>query len=246
MDTKKILKQHMSRLKTVIVLSVMFFCVHLNGRAQNETIARPALVGGNYNIAVGRVPMSEGVKDGVTAEIPEVSPETAREAWGKYIKSYGGKTKGRKGELTTSNADFFGQRINIYALFTPSAIGTRVTVFLQNPETKDFLLLTEDQEQYEKVFNMLQQYAPTAQTAGVNNQRKKQEKLLRALEGDYSRLEKNTQHLRKDIVEYKNKISKAEAQIHQNEAEMERKNDEINRQKQTIDYVKEKLNKVPR
>lgn len=245
MGNNSILGQSVNRLKTAVALFAVMVCFHFNSFAQYGATAWPP-TGGNYNIAVGRVPMSQGVKTGVTADIPDVKPETAREAWKKYIKSYGGRTRGRRDELVTSNAGFFGRTVNIYATFTASAIGTRVAIFLQEPDTKDFLLLTEDQEQYANVANMLQQYAPTAQTAGVNNQREKQEKLLKSLNRDYSKLEKNTQRLRQDIVEYKNKISKAEAQILRNEQEMERKREEINQQERNVDYVKDKLNGVPR
>lgn len=245
MGNNSILRQSVSRLKTAVALFAAIAGFHFKGFAQYGTTAWPS-TGGNYNIAVGRVPMSEGVKEGVTADIPEATPETAREAWRKYIKSYGGKTKGRRDELATSGANLSGRTVNIYATFTPSATGTRIAVFLQNPETKDFLLLTEDQEQYGNVANLLQQYAPTAQTAGVNNQREKQEKVLKSLNKDYSRLEKNTQSLRKDIEEYKNRINKAEAQILRNEQEMERKREEINQQERNVDYVKDKLNGVPR
>ncbi|MBT8191191.1 MAG: hypothetical protein HKN67_11480 [Saprospiraceae bacterium] len=73
-----------------------------------------------------------------------------------------------------------------------------------------------------------------------------EEKMLKNLEKDLSKLEKKNEDLHKDIEEYKEKIYKAEKDIEKNLEEQVDKRMEITKQSKTVEKVTKVLNSVGR
>ena len=128
--------------------------------------------------------------------------------------------------------------IDVYTKFN----GLSMTVWFDLGGT--YLSSSENPTGYAVAEKMLMDFGLELQILMVEGEIKNEEKVLKTLQGEQEKLEKEKATLEKNIEDWKAKIAQAQADIEQNAKDQEAKTNEVSQQQTIIEQVKARLQEL--
>lgn len=202
----------------------------------------------DYEIREGMLSMSRGVKNSFTLVIPNATASLAEDAWKKYMRDFKGRTKLNKksNEWLTDDAELKAvseNTIDIYTKFNEN-LGAHLTDVVFWFDLGGAYLSSEvHPDKYEFAKQFMNKYGDLATKLIIEEELKAQEKRLKELDGDLSKLVKENAEFHKKITEAQAIIDQMEKNIKVNDNAQNVKKNEIESQRVLIDEVKTKLNR---
>jgi len=189
--------------------------------------------------------MTQGIKNALMINIPNVDDKAVEKLWKKHMKSNGSKAKKIKKseEWFSGNADISGMggsgSVDVYATFEQSGSDVKMTAWFDLGD--DYLSSSVHQERYGAGENFLTDFEMQVYKEGVKSEIKSEENNLKKLESEMKKLKKNNDRYHKEIEDAKKRIAKAEANIEENLQEQEETTIKIDEQKEVVKLTKKKL-----
>lgn len=188
--------------------------------------------------------MSLGSNNALTMAIPGADQKKVEMVWKEFAKDFKAKTrKDRKSGLYfTDNATMRGisdNDVDVYAKFERGGTGTVATMWFDLGGA--YLASETHDAAYEEAEELLRDFANAVGRSMAEDNVEEQEKILKGLEKDLNRLEKDKENYLKKIEDAKNLILEMEANIEQNKKDQENKVGEIGAQEKVIDRAKAKV-----
>ena len=191
--------------------------------------------------------MSEGVHNALTVELDGANKKRAEGIWKKYAKEYGKLERNKKAkEHVLLNAIIPAvdteYPITVFTKFDEYDNMTRAYFWFKMDD--HFLNSIDDEREVNGIDAFLDRYALEVEKEVVKEELKNEEKALKNLQKDLSKLEKKHKDLNKDIEEAKKKIADSEREIEKNLKEQMTKKEEISKQQTKVESVSRKMNDV--
>lgn len=187
----------------------------------------------NYNFSCG-------AKNAITVIIPESQKEVVNKVLLKEIKSWGGKMKASKTEITTlQSVDkklFDAKAFDSYSKIYQSGQDVKVTVAIDLGGA--FLSSAMHPDQFNQIKERLYNFAISAGSASIVADAKAEEKALKTMQKDLKSLEKIDGGFKKNIEKAKKEIEKNEKSISDNNVLIGQKKEEITKQEAKIKEIK--------
>lgn len=187
----------------------------------------------NYNFSVG-------AKNAITVLIPDSQKEVVNGVLLKEIKSWGGKMKASKTEITTlQSADkklFDGKTFDTYTKIYQSGQDVKITIATDLGGA--FLASAMHPDQFNQMKERLYNFAVNAGSASIAADAKAEEKALKTMEKELKSLEKNDANYKKNIDKLKKEIEANEKSIADNNILIGQKKEEIAKQTEKIKEIK--------
>jgi len=189
--------------------------------------------------------MSQGVRNGLSVNIPVATDKSTEKSWKKLMKGYNAKLSSSKGDLFADNAmisSISTNTMDVYAKIIKTNEGAKVTFFFNLGGV--FLNSSEHSAMYPKAKRIVYNFAIVAAKDAVGDQLADEQKVQKKLEKDLKNLIGDNEKLHKNIADYKNSIKKAEEDIIKNEKSQQTKQKEIGAQKEVVKLVNRKLDAI--
>ncbi len=192
--------------------------------------------------------MSMGPHSAFYVDIEGLDKKNAEREWKKYLKENFKKVKrNRKAkEFYTEDG-----KVNLINGSSPITIYSKIeerkgqsTIYAWVDLGDDLVSSKDHPEQAKGTEQFMSDFWLIGRKKAINMELEKEEKALKKLNGNLSKLEKKNSNLHKDIENYKQKISKAEAGIEENLKQQDDKRVEIEAQNKVIEEVTAKLNNL--
>lgn len=195
------------------------------------------------NFAVNEVRqfMSKGEQNGVEIMLNGTKPDDAKGALEKWAKKNKAKVISSKKtpEIFIDNANLpsvSANTVDIYATIAPTDKGSKLTLFTDLGGA--FISSAAYNTQYAGIEAIVKKFAKEQAVTVVEEQQKKEEKILKTLNGDLKDLGEKKQDYQKDIEKAKALILQREQDIVKNNADQATKQQQISLQQQIIETVK--------
>lgn len=212
------------------IVAGLFVAISFGLFAQKKEVI---ITEGIYNFSVGS-------KNAITILIPDSKKEVVNGVLLKEIKSWGGKMKASKTEISTlQSADkklFDGKTFDTYTKIYQD--GQDVKISIGTDLGGAFLSSAEHPDKFTQFKERLYQFAVNAGSASVAADAKSEEKILKTMEKDLKSLEKNDEGYKKAIDKMKKEIDKNENSIKENNVNIDKKKAEIKAQQDKISEIK--------
>lgn len=224
----------MKKLSSILFSLLFILSIHFTSTAQ-----------------VSGVPISEkehdmvlGVQNGLTMMIPEADEKTVVKAWEKLMKENRFDKKSKitvsKNETVALNMMIYGVPTDVYSQVFFQNDGVIFTAFFDMGEL-GFVNSADMPENYSKMEQFLQNFAQMTSKEVVKQRLNEEVKILKVIEGEQRKLEKDNKRLHKEIEEAKKQIAEAEKAIERNLIEQDLKTEELKIQEGKIQEVEGKL-----
>ena len=221
-------------MKNLTFLFFAYFCFAFSINAQ-------------INISEETISMSQGLKNGFSVEMLEITPLEAEKRWAKHLKPYKGKTKKVKNsnEWFTNDAKMkliSNNTVDVYAVFTPIQNGTRLIVWYDlggnylNTESHGEKANTGKKVLYDFVLSIKKEQTIV--------QIKQEEENLSQIQEDIEKLSKTEKDFLKTIEDLKAKIATLEADVKENKTSQSQKKSQLETQKRLIEELQSKLDSI--
>lgn len=212
------------------VLTLFFVALSVSLFAQNKEVT---LTEGMYSFSVGS-------KNAITITVPDSKMEVVSKSLKKEIKSWGGKMKSSKTEITTLQSSdkklLDGKAFDTYTKIYQDGQDVKISIAVDLGGA--YLSSADYPEKFNQFKQRLYMFAVTAGTASVAADSKAEEKILKGLQKELKSFEKNDQNYKKNIEKMKAEIQKNETSINENNVNIERKKAEITTQENKIIEIK--------
>lgn len=178
--------------------------------------------------------------------IPSGDPVKVEKSWLKYLKNYGGKTKGTKAEYYTGRAYIIGvsdDPVNIYSKIEGYPNGAYVKVQI-DMGGNNYVTSKSEESKVNAIKRMLTDFAISESAKGISAKLAAEEKQLLAL--DKQRIaQKNTEKdILAEIIDLKASLERAESRLNQNKEEQNKLSLDLKKQINTIEYLKNSLRNI--
>lgn len=187
----------------------------------------------NYGFSVGN-------KNAITIIIPDAQKDVVNATLTKEIKSWGGKMKASKTEITTLQSAtkglFDGKTFDTYTKIYQS--GTDVRVSIATDLGGAFLSSQMHPDQFSQMKERLYKFALTAGTATIVADAKAEEKVLKTMQKELKSLEKNDATYNKNIEKLNKEIEVNKKNIETNNGQIKVKKEDISKQEAKIKEIK--------
>jgi len=188
--------------------------------------------------------MSAGSNNALTMAIQGADLKKVEAVWKTFSRDFKARTrKDRKSGLYfTDNArmrNISSNDVDIYAKFERGGSGTVATVWFDLGGA--YIASETHGEAYNEAEELMYKFANAVGKSMAEDHVKDQEKVLKALEKELSKLEKDNETYLKKIEEAKALIAEMEGNIKQNEIDQEGKKGEIKKQVEAVDKAKAKV-----
>lgn len=188
--------------------------------------------------------MADNSRNGLSMAIPGATQKKVEAVWKEFSKDFKSKArKDRKTDLYFSDdaklSDISGNTVDLYAKFEGGGTGTVATLWFDLGGA--YLASETHAEQYEEAEELMKDFANAVGRSMAEDNVKDQEEVLKNLDKDLKRLEKDNEKYHDKIEDAKKLIAEMEANIEQNLKDQEAKQKEIEGQKETIDKAKDKV-----
>lgn len=220
------------------VIAILFLALTTNfAFAQNIEISEAARAKDN------------GTYNSYLFELPDVSKKGAESDWKDFMKNFKGKTKySRKTKLWNSTGAKMPRlsdgTVNVSAkIIEDNNPNKRTSVIVWFDLGDSYVNGEMDSIKSAYAHEILTEYALTTSKHHAQEIVKDEEKRLKNLEKDLSKLEKNNKDYHKDIDKAKESIAKNEKNIEINILDQQNKNKEIEAQKVAVETAKEEVKK---
>lgn len=192
--------------------------------------------------------MSKGTESALVVQLPNVEEKLVEDVWQDYIKdAYRGKTKWdrREKEWVTEDVSITaiggGNTVDLYAVIEQT--GKDVELALWCDLGGAFLSSASHRDRYEEAERMLIDFSRAVAEAGVEAELEQQEDLLKQMENDLKKLQRDNERYHKEIEKAEEAIRQAREEIAKNEKDQEAALRQIEKQQEAVEEVKRKLKK---
>ena len=190
--------------------------------------------------------MSLGSQNGLYIELDGADKKLSEKLWKNYIKEYSKKVKKSKNEYYTEEGRIpivnGSAELTLYSSFEE---GRNQTTLYTWVDLGGVFLNSEDHlSQYDGMNQFLTDFYFQVRKEVIKKEIETEEKLLKNLNKDLSKLANKNEDYHNDIVKAQEKISQAESKIEKNLANQDDKRIEIQKQKEKIEDIIKKLNEV--
>lgn len=188
--------------------------------------------------------MSTGSNNAMTMAIPGANKKKVETVWKTFSKDFKSRTrKDRKSGLYFSDdaklRSISDNDMDIYARFDEGGSGTVATLWF---DLGGAYLASETHENaYEEAEDLMTRFANAVGKSMAEDNVDEQEKILKSMNKDMHKLEKDKETYEKKIEEAKALITEMEGNIKQNEKDQEGKKIEIQKQEEVIGKAKDKV-----
>jgi len=202
------------------------------------------------DIAKAEKMMSMGSKSAFTVKYDGTDVKTVENQWGKTMKSYKGKAKKNKAKELFSDdvkmKNLSTNTVDVYATVVKDETDNTTILSVWYDLGGAFLNETDHPSQTVAVKNMLDETSLRIGAVTRENIVAAEEKTLKNMNKDLSKMEKEKKDGLEDIEEAKALIAKTEAMIVENDKAQEEKKAEITDQEKTLDEAKKDRAKYPK
>lgn len=193
------------------------------------------------------VPMSEGNRNAITLNLPNISVKDAEKVWQQYMDDfYDSKAKWNRKtkEWIIDDADIValgrGKSVDMYTTFDKAGDGVEVNLWVDLEG--EFLSSRGYPDRYTDAEKLMMRYALEVAKASVQEEINNEEKELDRMETDLRKLKNSNDRYHRDIERAKEAIKDAEDDIKKNIREQEEMVKKIEMQKELLDEIRRKLN----
>ena len=190
-------------------------------------------------------PMTTGIHNALTLEIPDTKRKFAENLWKKYTKTFGGKTKrNRKSkEYFSENASIPGiSTVNIYSSLEEDGNSTALSVWIDMGD--EFLSSYTHSDEYTDAEKMLMEFGLEVLREKVRMELEDEEDQMKRLAKRLKKLERANSNYHRDIKVAEEKIQKAEDNISKNEIEQAETKSSIEMQEAALEAVRKRLSDI--
>lgn len=212
------------------VLSVLFVALSVSLFAQKKEVTITEEI---YTFSIGS-------KNSITIILPDSKKDVVNKSLVKEIKSWGGKMKTSKTEITTFQSIdkklFDGKSFDSYAKIYQSGQDVKISIAIDLGGA--FLSSSQHPDKFNQMKEKLYKFAIDAGNASLAADSKAEEKLLKTMNKDLKSLEKNDASYKKNIEKLKKEIESNENSIRENNLVIDKKREEITSQEAKIKEIK--------
>ncbi|MEM8526725.1 MAG: hypothetical protein AAGG68_18945 [Bacteroidota bacterium] len=188
--------------------------------------------------------MSAGSNNALTMAIPGADKKKVEHVWKEFSKDFKARTKrDRKSGMYFSDdaklRSLSGNDIDVYARFDEGGSGTVATVWFDLGGA--YLASETHESSYEEAEELMTRFANAVGKSMAEDNVHDQEKILKGMNKELDKLEKDQDTYHKKIEEAKALIAEMEGNIKQNEKDQENKKVEIQKQEDVIVKAKDKV-----
>lgn len=190
--------------------------------------------------------MSQGSKNALVVELPNVPAKVAENVWKDFIKGFKGTAKKDKktDEWFVDNALVVNVNgsdpIDMYFKLTENNNATSAALWIDMGNI--YLSSNEGlNPKFVAAEKLLQEYALAVQTQNAQIQLDAQNDELKKMDKQQRTLEKDLKNLQEDIERYKQRITKAEADIVTNNKQQTEQKAKIDNQKKLVEELEKKV-----
>ena len=205
------------------VLSVLFVALSVSLFAQKKEVTITEEI---YTFSIGS-------KNAITIILPDSKKDVVNKSLVKEIKSWGGKMKSSKTEITTFQSIdrklFDGKSFDSYAKIYQSGQDVKISIAIDLGGA--FLSSSQHPDKFNQMKEKLYKFAIDAGNASLAADSKAEEKLLKTMNKDLKSLDKND-------ASYKKNIESNENSIRENNLVIDKKREEITSQEAKIKEIK--------
>ncbi len=212
------------------VLTVLFVALSVSLFAQKKEVT---FTEGIYTFSVGS-------KNAITIVIPDSQKDVVNKTLLKEVKSWGGKMKASKSEITTLQSIdkklFEGKTFDSYVKIYQDGKDVKISVAIDLGGA--FLTSSQHPDKFNELKERLYKFAVDAGNASLAADSKVEEKLLKTMNKDLKSLEKSNDGYKKNIDKLKKEIEENESSIRDNNLNIDKKKEEITNQEAKIKEIK--------
>ncbi|MEN0005553.1 MAG: hypothetical protein AAF798_15495 [Bacteroidota bacterium] len=190
--------------------------------------------------------MSQGVHPALTMMLPAVDAKDVDDVWKDYVKDfYDTKTKRirKTDEYFSDDAEITAiggsNTVDLYATFDEVGEDTEMCLWVDLGGA--FLASAEHPNRYAEAEKMMLRFGIEVAKFQTNEELEAEEKKLKKIQSELSKLERANKRYHKNIEEAKERIKKAEENIVENEQSQEATKKLIEEQLKAVELVKKKL-----
>jgi len=195
-----------------------------------------------------KVALSLGEQNAFSMDYKDAEKKMVEKAIDEAIKNYGKVKRNRKADewncLQCQAPAVSSSPLNIYYKIEEGK--GQMTSYIFFDDGTKFISSENDSDAAKAIDNINMSIKYDVQRMVIEEELKDEEKNLKSVEKDLSKLVDKNEDLHNDIEDYKKKISEAENDIVKNLQEQEDKKMEIEKQKRIVEKVTDALNSVGR
>ncbi len=197
-------------------------------------------------VSESRANFSTGSNNALITTIFNANVDDVIKAWKKTMKNYKNeKIKINDKEVFADNVlikDWGNNPVDIYAMFVENNKQIKMNVAVDLGGV--YLKSSEQKDKFEYMEAMVKNFAIEMTKEPLVENIKRQNKVLKDLEGDQKDLEKENSKLRSDIVSYQEQIKKAETALQKNDENQVKQKVLLEKQKQIIEQAEKDVESV--
>lgn len=213
-----------------LVLSALFVAITFGLVAQKKEVSLKEEL---YSFSVGS-------KNAITVTLPDSKKDVVNKVLTKEIKSWGGKMKNDKTEITTlQSVDkkiFDGKAFDTYTRIYQDGQDTKISVAVDLGGA--FMTSAEHPAVFDQFKEKLYKFALNAGEASIAQEVKAEEKMLKTMNKDLKSLDKTDDKYQKEIDKLNKQIEQARQDKEANKVQIETKKKEIKEQEEKIKGMK--------
>lgn len=193
---------------------------------------------------------SKGVSsNSLTVELPGASDKIALKVWKSFIKDHGAKAKKQKktkewysegAKIESVNAE---NPVNVTAKVDENSTGATITLWIGMSDDM-YVSSAAFPNDYAGAEAFLNEYSKEVNRTLTKMELDDEEKKLKNLKKELSKLERQNKGYHKDIEDAKKRIAKAEQNIETNLKEQEETGSDIDEQIKAVEKVRKKLQDI--
>ena len=183
--------------------------------------------------------MSLGSNTAYIIDIPNTNEKFVVSIWKSYLKSFGGKSKKKRGteEILTESAKISALgKVNLYAIFEQSGDDVSLSMWVDMGD--EFLSKKSKNNQTQGAKDFLEDFSNEVRREIIRLQLKEEGDLLKKFETSMKRLERDSMRFGREIDLAEEKILKNQTKIEENIIAREDLLHNIEVQKMTLDSIK--------
>ena len=191
--------------------------------------------------------MSFGTRPGFSVSFPNTDRRLVEDVWSDFVKNnFGSKLKrGKKGEKTATGCRSANVSAGDFTLYSDvESIGDGAQLDVWFDVGRFFLNRNDDASRTRDTKTLLTNFYYEVRRAVVGKEVEQAEDLLKDLEKQLSRLERDNNNLLRDIENYKERLKKAEDDLVQNQKDQEATIKDIEKQRKAVEEVRTRQGNV--
>lgn len=185
----------------------------------------------------------EGRERAYIVSLEDTDTRVAKDVWSKFIKDHKGRLRRIKGsDIEVAPAveiSGFSDKVTVKSGFRDQGRDTELQLWFVRDER--YLNPNSDQTAFDIIDRFVEQYRSSLESAQIQNEVDDEQKKLKQLEKDLSRLQRQNDQLHKDITKAEDKIRESRIKIEDNLQEQDMINQQIGEQKRVVEETKRKM-----